>query len=192
MVEDGGKRGAAGVDGGADDTMDRRLEFGDSLVAVGTGDDDGDAQSLREGCEVDADAARLGQVPHVQAQHDRHTDFANLGIEVQVSLDVGGVDDADDSVDSSDIGLPTQQHIDRDHLIERSRGEAVRPRQIDERDLRPLIGEDAELLLDRTAGEVRDPRVQPRERGEEGALAGIRVADQDNGQFARGCHGGLS
>ena len=67
----------------------------------------------------------------------RQAEFEHLADQVQIALQVARIDDAQHDVERRHVALPAEQHIDGDHLVGRARGEAVRARQIDDRELRP-------------------------------------------------------
>ena len=152
--------------------------------------DDRQAQSAAEFFDIDADAASLRHVPHVQHEHGRQTEIEHLTDEVQVPFEVRRIGNADHGVNLPDIRLSPEQHFDRHHLVERARRQAVRSRQIDEFDFATRMFEVADLFLDRHAGIVSDVRMDPGECGEERALAGIRVANHGDSQRRSGSRQG--
>ena len=69
-------------------------------------------------------------------------------------MQVRGVDEADDRIDRTDVRLPPEEHVDGDHFVAGSRGQAVEAGKVD--DLEPsAIGlHAAGLLFDRHPGIV--------------------------------------
>ena len=81
---------------------------------------------------VDADALALGHVDHVQGDDDRHAQLQDLRGQVEVALEVGGIDDGDDDVGPRLAGLLAEDDVDRDHLVGAARRQAVGAGQVDE------------------------------------------------------------
>ena len=81
------------------------FEFGDALAGGGLHGDDGDAEALAEGGGVDGLLALGDDVDHVEDEDSGEAEFEDLGDEVEVALEVGGVDDADDAIGARGAGL---------------------------------------------------------------------------------------
>ena len=82
------------VDGLDDDVQ----QVGDAFPFGGGDRDDRDTQPLRELFDVDAVAAGAHLVHHIQRQDHRDVQLHQLQGQVEVALQVGGVDDVDDGV----------------------------------------------------------------------------------------------
>ena len=78
------------------------------------------------------DALALGHVDHVERDDDRHAQLQHLRRQVEVALEVGGIDDGDDDVGPRLARLLAEDQIDRDHLVGAARGQAVGAGQVDE------------------------------------------------------------
>ena len=74
-----------------DRPIDRFEQFGEPALAHCNGRDDRDAEETRELCHVDPAAEALDLVHHVQADDKRHAQLGQLGHQVEVALEVGGV-----------------------------------------------------------------------------------------------------
>ena len=99
--------------------------------------------------------------------------------EAQVHAQVGRVDDGDDRVGRRLAVAPALDHLERDLLVGRRRGQAVGAGQVDDRDRAAVLQPgQADLALDRHAGVVGDLLARAGEQVEEGGLAAVRVADQ--------------
>ena len=117
----------------------------------------------------------LGDVEHVHDDDHRNAHFDELSREVEVALEVRGVDDVDDG-----FGFTREDVVARDAFVfaRRSRrGDGVDARKVDELDLGILVFELAGLLIDRHAGPVAHALVGTRQCVEECGLAAIRIAD---------------
>ena len=92
----------------------------------------------------------------LSATHDGQARLEHLRREVEVALEVGRVDHDDDRVGPRRVGAAAEQHVHRDHLVGRARGEAVGARQVEQR-ARPSTRRAAgpDLLLDGHARVVR-------------------------------------
>jgi len=78
-----------------------------------------------------------GQIHHVEHENDGPAEVEHLMYEVEVSLEVGGVDDADDAVGLRHVGATTKEHIAHNGLVGRTRRERISARQIDDGDRAP-------------------------------------------------------
>ena len=72
------------------------------------------AKLLSELCRVDPVTVLADQIHHVEGDDHRNADLHELGREIQVSLDVGSVDDVQD-----DIGLLIDEVVSGDDLLKR-------------------------------------------------------------------------
>ncbi len=139
--------------------------------------------------DIDFCSPLAGHVVHVEDEDCRQPEIEHLADEEQIPLEIGRVDDAQDGVDSSDIGLASQEHVDRDHFVRRTGGQTVGSRQIDEPHRRLADADAADFFLDRHARIIPHVGLHARERIEQRALARVRIADQCDGDRA-GLSGG--
>ena len=148
----------------------------------------GSARPARRVCSasavgVDRQPLRLGHVDHVQRHDDRHAQFQELRRQVQVAVEVGRIDDGQDHVRPRLLRPAAEEQIDGHHLVGAARGEAVGAGQVDQLERRsPPWANRALLHLDGDAGVVADVLAQPGQGVEQGRLAGVRVADQGDGE----------
>jgi hypothetical protein len=141
--------------------------------------DNGDAELVFEACHANVEARGHGDIHHVEHKDHRSAEVENLVNEIEISLQIRGVDDAKDPVRLWSIGPPAEQHIARHGFVGRTRGERVCAGEIDDGDgLSVLRVGGADLLLDGHAGIVADLLFQAGERVEERALSAVRVADE--------------
>jgi hypothetical protein len=126
---------------------------------------------------VDAPLPLLGHIDHVQHQNRRQAEFEHLGDHVEIALDIGGIDHADDTVRTRRIGPAAQQHIPQNGLIGRAGIQAVSARQVDQPQFFAMLAVAlADLLFDGHAGVVGHLLLQAREQVEERGLPRVRVA----------------
>ncbi len=102
----------------------RRLERRDQrgLAAALNRDriDDRHAELALERRAIEVEAARSGEIAHVQCDQHRPAELAQLERESQVRSQVGRVDDADDEVRRGFVGEPAEQQVAGDRLVERA------------------------------------------------------------------------
>ena len=99
--------------------------------------------------------------------------------EVEISLEVGGVDDADDAVRLNHVGAAAKEHIANNRLVGRTRRKRIGAGQIDDGDRAAVLRvSGAGLFLDSNARVVADLLPQAGERIEERTLAAVGVADE--------------
>ena len=134
------------------------------------------SSTLRRG-RVDADALGSGAVADVEGQDERQAQLQQLRGEVQVALQVRGVDDVDDGV-----GLTAQQVVTGDDLLGREGREAVGARQVDEATHDVPVAEGALRAGHGLAGPVADVLPRAGERVEDARLAGVGIAGQGQRQ----------
>ena len=137
------------------------------------------AQLGLQGRAVDADAAALRDVDHVQRQHHGHAEFAHFQREAQVQAQVGGIDHADDDVRRRLAGIEAAAEIAGDRLVQARGHQAVGARQV-EHGIAAARGrqQPALLALDRDAGVVRHLLAAAGQLVEQRGLAAVGVADQ--------------
>ena len=159
-----------------------RLQFGQAMPAIGLDGHHGNAQPALQMPQFQLDAPAGGHVEHVHRHDGGQPQFQDLADEVQMPLEVRGIDDAEHDVDRPDVGLPLQEHLDGDHFVARSGRQAIKSRQIDQFEPPPLLLHPPGLLFDRDARIVADVLVDSHQGAEERRFARVRIADQGNRQ----------
>ena len=156
---------------------DRRREYIEeptrALLAAADRLDDRHAERLLELLRIDPDAAALRVVLHIEIDEQRNPLLEELHGEEEIALDVRAVDDVDD-----EIKLVVQEEIHDDFLLRTARVDAVRPRQIDDRDRAILVARIADLLVDRDARPVADLLPRARQFVKDCRFTGIRIAGE--------------
>jgi hypothetical protein len=116
----------------APDGIDQgRLQFGQTLPAIGLDGHYGDAQPILQMPQFQLNAPRGSHVEHVH-RHDRgQPQLQDLADKVQMTFEVRTVDDTEHDVDSPNVRLPLQEDLDGHHFVARPRREAIKSRQID-------------------------------------------------------------
>ena len=154
------------------------FEFGDALAGGGLHGDDGDAEALTEGRGVNGLLALGDDVDHVEDEDGGETKFEDLGDEVEVALEVGGVDDADDAVGARGAGLAAEEDVAEDGFVRGAGVEGVGAGEVDEAEFFAVLGEAlADFFFDGDAGVVGDFLAEAGEEVEDGGFAGVWVTD---------------
>ena len=140
----------------------------------------------RQALQIDLDAGRARLVHHVERDDDVRAGFEDLGDEVEVARERGGVRHDEHGV--GPLADAAQHGVDRHLLVARSRAEAVGARQIDQvRRAEAGNLDDSRRARDGDAGVVADLDVRAGERVEERRLAGVWIArDEDDGSRGLG------
>ncbi len=148
--------------------------------------DDGNAEFALEFGGVDLHAGGHRHIHHVEGDDDGPAEIEDLVDEVEVALEIRGVDDADDPVGLRRVEAPAEEHIAQYRFVGRARGERIRAGQIDDLDRTAVlrVGR-ADFLFDGDAGIVADFLAQAGQGVEEGCLAGVGIAHHrvDRGTF---------
>ena len=155
---------------------ERRGHALDSQAPGGHGGAHRDAERRLEPAQVEPDPPRLRLVVHVEDENGRHLELAELQGEQQRAAQVLGVGDLDD--DRALFPAHGAHEVPGDLLVLAQRDERVEARGVDDLDVGPA--EAAAVDLDGRAGVVRDGGPQAGERVEEGALAHVGVAEEDD------------
>ena len=92
--------------------LDLSEQLVDAFVLKSRDHDDGAAQTIGELLDVNLVAGLLHKVGHVEGSHDGQTRLDDLESQVQVALEVSGVDHLDD-----DIGLAAHEVVARALLL---------------------------------------------------------------------------
>ncbi len=134
------------------------------------------AEARRQRGDVDIDMLAFGDVEHVQRHDAGDAQLQQLQRQVEVALQVGGVDHVDQQ-----IGVAAQNVVAGDLLIERGLlrdgGEGVGAGQIDQPHVGLRGGEMAFFAFDRHARPVADPLACAGQLVEQRGFAGVRVTD---------------
>ena len=168
-------------DGVGEELADAVLELADARGAGGDDAHDGAAEGLLKLVEADFDLVLLRDVEHVDDDEHRHAHLDELCGEVEVALEVGGVDDVDDA-----FRLAREDVVASDALILArcgGRRDGVDAGKVGDLDFLAAPGVGARLLLDGHAGPVAHVLLGARERIEERRLAAVRIADNADGFF---------
>jgi hypothetical protein len=128
----------------------------------------------RQAVGVDADAARLGPVGHVQRHHARQPEALHASTRRRLRRKVGGIDHAHHEIRAL-LALGTAgQHIAGHALVGRARMQAVRARQVEHpQRLAGGGGQAPFLALDRHAGVVGHLLAAAGEQVEQRRLAAV-------------------
>ena len=145
-----------------------------ALVLQG-GDLDGlAAQLVGQLLQVDLVAVLADEVDHVDSHDNGDAELDQLGGQVEVTLDVGAVDDVQDGV-----GLLIDEVAAGNDLLQRVGRQRVDTGQVLDHDVVVTL-ELALLLLDGNAGPVADILVRTGQAVEQGGFTAVRVACQSN------------
>ena len=122
---------------------------------------------------LDVDALLLGHVDHVQAHHDRLRQGQKLGHQVEVALELCGVDDGDHHV-----GAFPDHVVAGDAFFFRVGGETVSAGEVDEVRYVAVVAANPRLLFDGLAGPVAHVLAQTRQHVEDRGFAHVRLAGE--------------
>ncbi len=131
---------------------------------------------------VEAQAAPLRKVDHVQRDDDGQAVREKLAGENQIAREVARVDDDDHGVRLG-VGAAAGEHVAHDARFRQIQAEPVETRQID--DVHDDVTADnraADAGARRRARKVRRLGARAAEPVEERGLAGVRIADQGDAQ----------
>ena len=129
---------------------------------------------------------RTGAVRHVERQHQRYADFADLHRQIEIAFQIGRVGDTDD-----DIWFAADDVVAGDQFVERKSGQTIRAGQVDDTDSVSIAATDAFFLLDRLAGKVADALIEAGQGVEKRCFTRIGIASERDGDgrcFDVGCH----
>ena len=157
---------------GSSGLLDLIEQLRDALVLKSRDHHDRAAEFLGELVGVDLIAVLLDQVGHVEGDNHGQTGLDNLKRQVQVALEVGGVDHLDD-----DIGLAAHEVIARALLLGAVGGKRVDAGEVRNRDA--LVTQEFGLLfLNRDTGPVANIAVGAGDQVEKRGLAAVGVTRQ--------------
>ena len=160
-------------------------QLADTLVAGSANGDNRHAQQALE--QVDVHGAAVGRhlVHHVERNDHGAIELHKLQRQVQIALDVGGVDDVDDGV-----GGFVQDESTADDLFARVRRQRIDARQVGNARL-GMVTDSTVLAVDRHAGKVTDVLVGARQLVEQRGLTAVLVAGEGKMQRRALGHGRL-
>ena len=147
-------------------------QLADTLVACGANGNDRHAQQTLE--QVDVHGATVGRhlVHHVERDDHGAVELHKLQRQVQVTLDVGSVDDVDDG-----IGMLIQDKLAAHDLLARVRRQGVNTGQVGNARL-GVVTDSAVLAVDRHAGKITDMLVGARQLVKQRGLTAVLVAGE--------------
>ena len=158
-------------------TAQGKTERKDTLAAGGLHRNDGHTKLLGETRRTNRRALCLGHVDHVESDDGGQAQLENLGNEVEIALQVGGIEDTEQALGSRGVLPQVQQHITGDQLVGGMGSQAIAPGKVEEFDPFPVLADElARILLNGDPGIVADFLPEAGEGIEEGGLARIRVA----------------
>ena len=160
-------------------------QLANALVA---GSADGDNRHAQQALEqVDVHGATVGRhlVHHVERDDHGAIELHKLQRQVQVALDVGGIDDVNDGV-----GMLVKDKLAADDLFARVRRERIDAGQVGNARL-GVVADGAIFAVDRHAGKVADVLVGARKLVEQRGLTAVLVAGEGKMQRCALGHGRL-
>ena len=151
--------------------LEARAERLDALARHGHGGHHLGAQQLLEARGVHLDAALAGLVHHVDVEQQGPVQLRELHGEQQAAAQVARVGHL-----QHQAAAALEQEVAGDALVVRAGVQRLDAGRVHQRHPVGVPG----AQLDGRAGEVRDFDVVPGERAEQGALAHVRIADEDD------------
>ena len=89
----------------------------ETFAMHGFAGNDGHAEFFFETRRVDLDPGARGEIEHVQRDDDGPAEVENLVNEVEVPLEIGGVDNADDAVGLRSVFAAAEEHVAENRFI---------------------------------------------------------------------------
>ena len=117
----------------------RQSQLEDALAVRRLAGNNRDAQLVFEPGNAQVKPRSHGEIHHVQHQDHGPAQIEHLMDQIQIPLDIRGIDDADDAVRLHRVGPSAEKDIAHDRLVWRSRGERVRARQINDSNWTPVL-----------------------------------------------------
>ena len=145
----------------------------DILPRPGGDGDDGHPQSPRQPLQIDFVPPLLYLVHKVEGDDHGPLQLQKLGRQIQVPLNVGGVDDIDDGV-----GVLPHNEVPSHDLLHGVGGQRIDARQVHHRHRLAVHLRPALLLLHRHTGPIAHILVGAGEGVEEGGFAAVGIAHQ--------------
>ena len=103
----------------------REFKFDEAAAVDGFASDDGDAELVLKAGDANGEAGLGGEIHHVQHENHRAAKIENLVNEVEVSFEIGRVDDAENAVGLCGVGTAAEEHVSRDGLVGGTGGERI-------------------------------------------------------------------
>ena len=140
------------------------------------------AEGIGELLFINALAVGFRHVHHVQRDERGMAQLDDLGGVIKIPLEIRGVHDHHNQTGWRQFGQAVEQHVARNLLVQRIGAETVCARQIEHADIdaRWCAKQFAFLAFDGDAGVIPDLGAQTGKRVEQGRLAAIRIARQDD------------
>ena len=145
-------------------------ELADTLVAGGANGNDRHAQQALE--QIDVHGAAVGRylVHHVERDDHGAIELHELQRQIQIALDVGGIDDVDNR-----IGVLIKDELAADNLFARVRRQRIDAGKVGDARL-GMVANGAVLAVNRHTGKIADMLVGARQLVEQRSLAAVLVA----------------
>ena len=180
VFESGGEWDAEG--GAREDGAGEGLAEGDdSGVTVCDGGEDGNAEEEFEFFAIDAQAGFFRGVDHVENDDGGDAEFEDLAEQVEVAIEVGGVEDDDSNVGDGFAGDSSEKDISGDGFVGGAGLEAVATGEVEQaHEFAVGAVEGAFFFFDGHAGVVTDFLTESGEGVEEGCFSAVRVADDSD------------
>ena len=151
---------------------DRGFEFAEPLIFCRHQGNNRATETSGKSGDIDLDAPFRRHVHHVEGNDHGQAHLQQLAGEIEVALDIGGVNDV-----HNQCGLPRQQEISGDLLVQAGGGQAVYSRGVDHfhREVVESVG--AGFAVHGDAGPVADPLPGAGQAVEQCGFTAVGVAD---------------
>ncbi len=157
----------------------RLFQLDDTLFCVCLHRHDRNAEFFGKFRRIKPQSGFFRDIHHVEREHAGQAKLDDLQGKLEVALQVGGVDHADDEVGFLLAGEQAAERVERDFFIRRIRTQRVTAGQIEHPQLAAVRREGfAGFHLHRDAGVVADTLVRPGQRVEKRGFPGVGIADQ--------------
>ena len=153
------------------------LQLRDALLPVAHGGDDRPAEEDLQGRHVDVDAPVLGVVHHVQHEGHGLAELQQLGAEVEVALQVGGVEHV-----QHQVHFGGGQILGGHPFVLAARRQRIGARQVHHLQRAALVLESATAPLHRDPGPVAHMVPGARQGVEQRGLPAVGIARQGDGK----------
>ncbi len=153
--------------------------FPDSLIFRGHHGNHGDAESVLQGLDVDADALRFSDIDHIHGHDDRRSEQEKFRKKVKAPLQGRGVDQMDD-----DVRVHADDKIPGDPLFLREGGEAVCSGEVHNLQIHILAGVNPFLFFHGLAGPVAHVLGQSRQDIEDRGFPHIGLPGESDKKFS--------
>ena len=136
------------------------------------------SQFLRKTFGIHRRPLRAGDVDHVECNDGRKPKLQNLGDEIEIPLQMGGVDHAENTLRSRGVLTEIEEHVAGDPFIGGMGPDAVAARQIEQLDLLAMLADELpRFFFDRDARVIGNLLPETGQRIEERGLAAVGIAD---------------